>query len=132
MKQKLTQRQQEVLDYIKSCELPPTYAEIAKHFGFKNVTGAFDHCKALKRKGWIEIMPSISRGIKVIGSVLDLLKPVSHIDEIPVDGREILVWDGFYYEIDCVEHDSETGCNYMANGSEPIAWAPLDQPEEQG
>ena len=66
MKQQLTPRQQEIFNYIKYCELPPTYAEIAHHFGFASDNGAFEHCQALERKGWIEITPAISRGIRVL------------------------------------------------------------------
>ena len=66
---KLTQRQQIVLDlirtYIDEQGLPPTRAEIAQHLGFKSVNAAEEHLKALAKKGAIEIMPGTSRGIRL-------------------------------------------------------------------
>lgn len=66
---KLTQRQNEVLEliinYIQEHGAPPTRAEIAKQLGFKSVNAAEDHLKALARKGAIEILPGLSRGIRV-------------------------------------------------------------------
>lgn len=65
----LTQRQQEVLDLIKSSlqdtGMPPTRAEIASQLGFKSANAAEEHLKALARKGVIEILPGTSRGIRV-------------------------------------------------------------------
>lgn len=66
---KLTSRQQEILDLIKSnieeTGYPPTRAEIAKECGFKSPNAAEDHLKALARKGAIEMIPGASRGIRV-------------------------------------------------------------------
>ena len=66
---KLTARQQEVLDLIKSAieqtGFPPTRAEIAKELGFKSPNAAEEHLKALARKGAIEMIPGASRGIRV-------------------------------------------------------------------
>jgi repressor LexA len=64
----LTARQEEVLEYIYDCVrdgMPPTNAEIAKHFGFKSDTAAVDHVKALARKGRITLVPGTARGIRV-------------------------------------------------------------------
>ena len=67
---KLTKRQQQVLDIIKDSMrdrgMPPTRAEIAKILGFKSVNAAEDHLKALAKKGAIEILPSTSRGIRLV------------------------------------------------------------------
>jgi repressor LexA len=66
---KLTQRQQQVLDFIKghmqSTGMPPTRADIARSLGFKSANAAEDHLKALARKGAIEMIPGASRGIKL-------------------------------------------------------------------
>jgi repressor LexA len=66
---KLTQRQRQVLElisnYIQTNGAPPTRAEIAKELGFRSVNAAEDHLKALARKGAIEILPGLSRGIRV-------------------------------------------------------------------
>ncbi len=66
---KLTQRQTEVLECIKTYILdtgfPPTRADIAKELGFRSANAAEEHMKALARKGAIEIIPGTSRGIRV-------------------------------------------------------------------
>ena len=67
---KLTARQQEVLDLIKSSieetGFPPTRAEIAAELGFRSPNAAEEHLKALAKKGAIEMMPGASRGIRVV------------------------------------------------------------------
>jgi len=66
---KLTQRQTEVLECIKTYILdtgfPPTRADIARELGFRSANAAEEHLKALARKGAIEIIPGTSRGIRV-------------------------------------------------------------------
>ena len=67
--EKLTQRQQQVLDIVRShiddTGYPPTRADIAKQLGFKSANAAEEHLKALARKGAIEIIPGASRGIRL-------------------------------------------------------------------
>ena len=67
---KLTARQQQVLDFIRSSleetGFPPTRAEIAAELGFKSPNAAEEHLKALARKGAIEIMPGASRGLRIV------------------------------------------------------------------
>ncbi len=66
---KLTARQQEVLNLIKSkieeTGYPPTRAEIAKELGFRSANAAEEHLKALARKGAIEMVAGASRGIRL-------------------------------------------------------------------
>lgn len=66
----LTSRQSEVLELIKSTieatGMPPTRAEIASRLGFRSANAAEEHLKALARKGVIEMMPGMSRGIRLI------------------------------------------------------------------
>lgn len=66
---KLTARQQQIFDLIKShideTGYPPTRAEIAKVFGFRSANAAEEHLKALARKGMIEMVPGASRGIRL-------------------------------------------------------------------
>ncbi|MCL1112165.1 MULTISPECIES: transcriptional repressor LexA [Shewanella] len=65
----LTPRQAEILDLIKNniaeTGMPPTRAEIANRLGFKSANAAEEHLKALAKKGFIEIMPGTSRGIRL-------------------------------------------------------------------
>ena len=79
---KLTQRQSEVLGFIKThideTGYPPTRADIAKELGFKSANASEEHLKALAKKGAIEIIPGTSRGIKL---------PDNKSDGIPIVGR---------------------------------------------
>ena len=67
--EKLTERQAEILSFIKSYAdetgYPPTRAEIAQKLGFRSANAAEDHLKALARKGAIEMVPGASRGIRL-------------------------------------------------------------------
>lgn len=67
--EKLTQRQQQVLDFIRvhidATGYPPTRADIARELGFKSANAAEEHLKALARKGAIEIIAGASRGIRL-------------------------------------------------------------------
>ncbi|MBN6711372.1 repressor LexA [Haemophilus haemoglobinophilus] len=66
----LTVRQQEVFDLIKrhieSTGMPPTRVEISKELGFRSPNAAEEHLKALARKGVIEIVSGVSRGIRLL------------------------------------------------------------------
>jgi len=70
--EKLTQRQQQVLDivrqHIDQTGYPPTRADIARELGFKSANAAEEHLKALARKGAIEIIAGASRGIRLPGN----------------------------------------------------------------
>lgn len=65
----LTGRQREILAFIemsiKMCGIPPSRVEIAKAFGFRSPNAADDHLKTLSKKGYIKLIPRISRGIQV-------------------------------------------------------------------
>lgn len=69
---KLTERQQQILDLIRSdiarTGFPPTRAEIARALGFKSANAAEDHLKALAKKGAIELTAGASRGIRLISA----------------------------------------------------------------
>lgn len=68
----LTPRQQEILDLIKetieATGMPPTRAEIAQRLGFRSANSAEEHLKALAKKGVIEMLPGMSRGIRLVGA----------------------------------------------------------------
>lgn len=65
----LTHKQLEVLAFIRrfmdSDGLPPTRGEIAEGLGLKNRQGIDQHLRALESKGVIELVPGISRGIRL-------------------------------------------------------------------
>lgn len=75
----LTNRQQQVLDFVRSeiqtKSLPPTRAEVARHFGFRSANAAEEHLKALAKRGVIQLIPGTSRGIRLIG-----VMEVPHVD----------------------------------------------------
>lgn len=67
---RLTARQAEILalirGHIAESGMPPTRAEIAQALGFGSVNAAVDHLKALAKKGYIELLPGSSRGIRLL------------------------------------------------------------------
>jgi len=67
--QKLTPRQEEILNLIRSAiqntGFPPTRAEIANELGFRSANAAEEHLQALARKKVIELTPGTSRGIRL-------------------------------------------------------------------
>ena len=73
----LTSRQQQIFDFIrrsiKTDGVPPTRAELCRHFGFRSPTAAEDHLKALQRKGVIELLSGVSRGIRLLQADRDEL-----------------------------------------------------------
>ncbi len=83
---KLTNRQTEVLgflrDYFSDHHYPPTIREIASFFSI-SVKGAYDHVKALEKKGHIRSGSSKSRAIEIIADTENR----EEILEIPILGN---------------------------------------------
>ena len=81
-----TRRQEEVLDFVKEFLLinkyPPTIREIADHFEL-SVMGAYNHVKALSKKGLIRSNSNKSRSIEVIQDSDD----ESPVISVPILGR---------------------------------------------
>jgi repressor LexA len=75
---KLTARQEEILELVRvSIEefgAPPTRSEIAQKLGFASANAAEEHLKALAKKGYLELSPGTSRGIRIADSVRNSLK----------------------------------------------------------
>jgi repressor LexA len=69
-KPKLTDRQEEVLAFIKHFmkhnKRPPSREDINDHFGFSSKNASQDHLKALHKKGRIKLIPYIARGIEIL------------------------------------------------------------------
>lgn len=80
---RLTPRQHQILElirrHVRETGYPPTRAEIAEAFGFRSVTAAVDHLKALARHGVIEMQQGTSRGIRLLVAADD--------EQLPVVGR---------------------------------------------
>lgn len=102
---KVTDRQEEILAFIRQFILthkfPPTFREISDHFGI-SVRGAYDHIKALEKKGYLRCDKNRSRAIEIIDEQGDLPSVASELREIPrlgvvAAGLPILSeenWDG--------------------------------------
>ena len=75
MNQYLTNRQQQILDYITdeidNTGNAPTYFEIARAFEIYSLSIVSQHLKALEQKGWITCQPLQSRGITLVENVRD-------------------------------------------------------------
>ncbi|MFQ5481063.1 MAG: transcriptional repressor LexA [Thermodesulfobacteriota bacterium] len=71
---KLTERQREILDFIKEVILsegyPPSLREICAHFAIKGPNNARKHLEALEKKGFIRRRRSCARGIELLDSPL--------------------------------------------------------------
>ncbi len=65
-----TQRQLAILNYLRDRVAndghPPTLAEIAAAFGFRQPRSAQDHLRALEAKGVLELSPGKARGIRLV------------------------------------------------------------------
>lgn len=66
----LTSRQEKILrlirEHIADSGHPPTRAEICSTMGFRSPNAAEEHLRALARKGAIELLPGVSRGIRLL------------------------------------------------------------------
>jgi repressor LexA len=81
MAKQLTEIQRRILDYIidiiSTKQIPPTLAEIARHFGYKNRTTVQQHLRSLEQKGFIKRNPKVARGIELtISDKLFIPRPV--------------------------------------------------------
>ena len=65
----LTDRQRAILDFVRERiavdGLPPTWAEIARAFGFRQTRAAQKHLQAIAAKGHLELLPGKARGIRL-------------------------------------------------------------------
>src|ERR1700761_7248075 len=81
----LTQRQQEVLDYIQRTQatagVMPSTREIQEFFGFASQTAAVNHLRALEKKGIIQRRPGKARAVAVISQLR--LEPIV---DVPIYG----------------------------------------------
>ena len=105
MRQALTARQQQALDFISHClqerGYPPTLREIGEHMGIRSTNGVNDHLKALERKGYlvreelksralrpVDFEPAGQAEIPIIGTVAagqPILAQEDIVDKVKVD-----------------------------------------------
>ena len=96
MAKELTDRQRAILEFIVECiqenGCPPTIAEVATQFGLASTNGAFDHVRALERKGYLE-RSNKARHISLTGKTLAEFgramhdEPVEEAATLPLVGR---------------------------------------------
>jgi repressor LexA len=83
----LSPKQLEVLAFIErfmaAHAYPPTRGEIAEGLKLKNRQGIDQHLRALQSKGAIELLPGISRGIRIRENAMTLTQKSSR--EAPLD-----------------------------------------------
>jgi repressor LexA len=87
----LTDRQQAILDFVReriaADGLPPTWAEIARAFGFRQTRAAQKHLQALEAKGYLTLLPGKARGIR-LSPLAQPRTPRGDDDvELPILGR---------------------------------------------
>jgi len=97
MKKELTDRQEEILIFIKEFlsqnGYPPTLRQIGKQFSISSTFGVKRHLDALEKKGYLNIESNASRGISIIRNDDDFPIPTLLRDEevelnrIPIIGR---------------------------------------------
>ena len=120
-KPKLTARQEEILglisDAISRSGLPPTRAEIAARLGFASANAAEDHLRALARKGYVELTPGTSRGIKLANQLTLPLQSLQQLT-LPLIGRvaagsPILAVEHVEKQVPCDPSLFDKGADYL-------------------
>ena len=88
MRKELTKRQQQVLDFIvdytRDSGYPPTVREMADAFSMSS-KGAYDHLKAIEKKGYIRRDPAKPRAIELLDFVPKRTR--DSVVEVPVVGK---------------------------------------------
>ena len=120
-KPKLTARQEEILglitDAISKSGFPPTRAEIATRLGFASANAAEEHLRALARKGYVELTPGTSRGIRLSKQMNLPLAPLHQLT-LPLIGRvaagsPILAVEHIQKQIPCDPSLFDKGADYL-------------------
>lgn len=66
----LTKRQKEILDFLEGFlgdnGYPPSFEEIARHFGYTSLATVHEHLENLKQKGYIRKSYNASRSIELV------------------------------------------------------------------
>lgn len=83
----LTKRQSQVLEFIRRQQRAtgqtPSMREVARNFGFRSMTAAMDHVRALVRKGALKHQPGKARSWQVVSPLEELR---SLVVDIPIYG----------------------------------------------
>jgi len=92
MRPKLTERQQQLLQYIEqevsTTGVPPSIRQIGAALGISSTNGVRAHLKALEKKGYIHRNLRTSRGISMLDRIKQVTtKVLQEAIEVPVLGR---------------------------------------------
>lgn len=94
----LTQRQQEIADFVgeklRSSGTSPTIREIGQQFGIASPGGVREHVQALLKKGALRKIPGVSRGLRPIGAgrkqgVSGRDWELPNVSEVPILGQVV-------------------------------------------
>lgn len=65
----LTRKQKQVLTFVRRYlgknQYPPTMREIGEGLGLSSINGVSEHLFRLEQKGYVQLVPRISRGIRL-------------------------------------------------------------------
>lgn len=95
MHDQLTDRQQQILDFISESingrGFPPTLREIGEHFGIKSTNGVNDHLKALEKKGFLRREDLKSRAMRPVAmdnvvSLAERRRAIGNVSLLADDG----------------------------------------------
>jgi repressor LexA len=82
-----TKRQRQILDFIQRRQqtegVTPSLRDIAAQFGFRSMTSAMDHVRALRKKGMLAGQPRRARSLQVLSP---LGTPRKRVADIPLFG----------------------------------------------
>ena len=62
----LTEKQQELLDYLKSCERSPSFDEMRDALGLRSKSGVHRLVRSLEERGFIRRIPNRARAIEIV------------------------------------------------------------------
>lgn len=93
MKTQLTERQEDILNFIQQFReesgYPPTLREIGKKFGISSTFGVKRHLDALQKKGYLDIESNASRGISFLKKK-PIVEPANRtVLEFPPEFRKV-------------------------------------------
>ena len=87
--EKLSAKQEEILDFIKQEILtkgyPPSVREIGEAVNLKSTSSVHAHLESLEKKGYIRKDPTKPRTIEVVDDSFNLLR--SEVISLPISGK---------------------------------------------
>lgn len=89
MDKKLTDKQEQILDYLKECILkkgyPPAVREICEAVGLRSTSSVHSHLETLEKKGYIRRDPTKPRAIEICDESFQMVR--TEMISIPIVGN---------------------------------------------